>query len=76
MPSITEPWKEECEVNTTPMRSSYEDEIVKALLGAPNHSMSVNELYDWFERNSAVMGNKEVKNWHNRIRHELCTKKV
>ena len=42
----------------------------------PGRSMSVNELYDWFERESTIMGNRERKTWHNNIRQALSTKRV
>lgn len=43
---------------------------------SPGRSMSVNELYDWFERKSSIMGDREKKNWHNNIRQALSTKRV
>ncbi|KAF3031708.1 hypothetical protein E8E12_001501 [Didymella heteroderae] len=72
---ISEPWKEAHEEEDAEVRLSYEGEIMKALMEKPGRSMSVTELYNWFERNSTIMGNRGTKTWQNSIRHTLSTKK-
>lgn len=65
-----------CEEGIAPMKPSFEGEIIIALMNAPDQSLTVGQIYEWFEQNSSRPAKDEKRKWRNRIRHELCTKKV
>lgn len=48
----------------------YAKLIHRALMSAPNHSMVLQEIYQWFRENTSK-GNSESKGWMNSIRHNL-----
>ena len=53
----------------------YAQLIYRALKSAPNHSMVLKEIYEWFEQNTDkakhVPGTTSTKGWQNSIRHNL-----
>lgn len=49
----------------------YAQLIYKALLGAPNHTMILRDIYNWFKENTDKATDKETKGWQNSIRHNL-----
>ncbi|KAL2756532.1 hypothetical protein ACRALDRAFT_1025066, partial [Sodiomyces alcalophilus JCM 7366] len=52
----------------------YAQLIYRAFMSVPGHSMTLQELYEWFERNT----NKAKgggKGWQNSIRHNLSMNK-
>ncbi|KAE8440397.1 hypothetical protein EG329_008166 [Mollisiaceae sp. DMI_Dod_QoI] len=48
----------------------YAKLIYRALMSAPNHSMVLQEIYQWFRENTAK-GASDGKGWMNSIRHNL-----
>ncbi|KAH9215164.1 hypothetical protein DL95DRAFT_388872 [Leptodontidium sp. 2 PMI_412] len=48
----------------------YAKLIYRALMGAPNRSMVLQEIYQWFRENTPK-GNSQSKGWMNSIRHNL-----
>ncbi|KUJ24529.1 winged helix DNA-binding domain-containing protein, partial [Mollisia scopiformis] len=48
----------------------YAKLIYRALMSAPNHSMVLQEIYQWFRDNTAK-GASDGKGWMNSIRHNL-----
>ncbi|TVY81234.1 Forkhead box protein J3 [Lachnellula suecica] len=48
----------------------YAKLIYRALMSAPNHSMVLQEIYEWFRQNTAK-GSSDSKGWMNSIRHNL-----
>lgn len=53
----------------------YAKLIYKALLSAPNHSMVLQDIYQWFRENTAK-GSPDSKGWMNSIRHNLSMNAV
>ena len=53
----------------------YAKLIYRALMGAPNHSMVLQEIYQWF-RDNTVKGSSDTKGWMNSIRHNLSMNAV
>lgn len=53
----------------------YAKLIHRALMSAPNHSMVLQEIYQWFRENTSK-GNSESKGWMNSIRHNLSMNAV
>lgn len=49
----------------------YAQLIYKALMQAPNNTMILRDIYDWFRRNTAKAADKDTKGWQNSIRHNL-----
>ncbi|KAJ4299904.1 hypothetical protein N0V90_005151 [Kalmusia sp. IMI 367209] len=49
----------------------YAQLIWLALMEAPNHTMILRDIYDWFQRNTDKAADKETKGWQNSIRHNL-----
>ncbi|KAL1651079.1 hypothetical protein SLS61_005597 [Didymella pomorum] len=68
---------------STPYSNGYEEEypidkeqpyaqlIHRALLDAPDHTMVLRDIYDWFRRHTDKATNSETKGWQNSIRHNL-----
>ncbi|TAQ91576.1 hypothetical protein B7494_g8 [Chlorociboria aeruginascens] len=48
----------------------YAKLIHRALMSAPNHSMVLQEIYQWFRENTS-RGSSDTKGWMNSIRHNL-----
>ncbi|KAN0093770.1 hypothetical protein V8E51_016954 [Hyaloscypha variabilis] len=48
----------------------YAKLIYRALMSKPNHSMVLQEIYQWFRENT-VKGSSDTKGWMNSIRHNL-----
>ncbi|KAE9368566.1 hypothetical protein N431DRAFT_443992 [Stipitochalara longipes BDJ] len=48
----------------------YAKLIYRALMSKPNHSMVLQEIYQWF-RDNTVKGSSDTKGWMNSIRHNL-----
>ncbi|KAF8865205.1 hypothetical protein BDZ45DRAFT_439246 [Acephala macrosclerotiorum] len=48
----------------------YAKLIYRALMSAPNHSMVLQEIYQWFRENTQK-GSSDGKGWMNSIRHNL-----
>jgi hypothetical protein len=53
----------------------YAKLIHRALMSVPNHSMILQEIYQWFRENT-TKGNPENKGWMNSIRHNLSMNAV
>ena len=53
----------------------YAKLIYRALMSAPNHSMVLQEIYQWF-RDNTVKGGSDTKGWMNSIRHNLSMNAV
>ena len=53
----------------------YAKLIYRALMSAPNHSMVLQEIYQWFRENTAK-GTSDSKGWMNSIRHNLSMNAV
>ena len=53
----------------------YAKLIYRALMSAPNHSMVLQEIYQWFRENT-VKGSSDTKGWMNSIRHNLSMNAV
>ncbi|EUC42789.1 hypothetical protein COCMIDRAFT_102605 [Bipolaris oryzae ATCC 44560] len=49
----------------------YAQLIYRALLNAPNHTMILRDIYDWFRKNTDRASSSETKGWQNSIRHNL-----
>jgi hypothetical protein len=53
----------------------YAKLIYRALMSVPNHSMVLQEIYQWF-RDNTVKGSSDTKGWMNSIRHNLSMNAV
>lgn len=53
----------------------YAKLIYRALMSAPNHSMVLQEIYQWF-RDHTSKGSSDSKGWMNSIRHNLSMNAV
>jgi hypothetical protein len=53
----------------------YAKLIYRALMSKPNHSMVLQEIYQWFRENT-VKGSSDTKGWMNSIRHNLSMNAV
>ena len=53
----------------------YAKLIHRALMSAPNHSMVLQEIYQWF-RDNTTKGSADSKGWMNSIRHNLSMNAV
>lgn len=53
----------------------YAKLIYRALMSAPNHSMVLQEIYQWFRDNTGK-GDSDTKGWMNSIRHNLSMNAV
>jgi len=53
----------------------YAKLIYRALMSAPDHSMVLQEIYQWFRENTAK-GSSDTKGWMNSIRHNLSMNAV
>ncbi|KAF2469136.1 uncharacterized protein BDR25DRAFT_289340 [Lindgomyces ingoldianus] len=62
------PAPDECAVDK---EQPYAQLIYRALLEAPNHTMVLRDIYDWFKRNTDKAADKDMKGWQNSIRHNL-----
>ncbi|KAF1978899.1 hypothetical protein BU23DRAFT_190346 [Bimuria novae-zelandiae CBS 107.79] len=49
----------------------YAQLIYKALLQAPDNTMILRDIYDWFRSNTGKAADKDTKGWQNSIRHNL-----
>jgi hypothetical protein len=49
----------------------YAQLIYRALLDAPDHTMVLRDIYDWFRRHTDKATHSETKGWQNSIRHNL-----
>lgn len=49
----------------------YAQLIFRALLDAPNHTMVLRDIYDWFKMYTDKAAQSETKGWQNSIRHNL-----
>ncbi|KAH7377382.1 hypothetical protein BKA66DRAFT_422378 [Pyrenochaeta sp. MPI-SDFR-AT-0127] len=49
----------------------YAQLIYQALLQAPNHTMILRDIYDWFRMYTDKASASETKGWQNSIRHNL-----
>lgn len=49
----------------------YAQLIYHALLHAPNHTMILKDIYEWFERFTNKASHSTTKGWQNSIRHNL-----
>jgi len=86
-PSFTLPSRETSEdgqssreMTTTNVEDQVTDEpyaklIYRALMGSPNYSMVLQEIYQWFRDNTSK-GSSDSKGWMNSIRHNLSMNDV
>ena len=49
----------------------YAQLIYQALLNAPNKTMILRDIYEWFKNNTDKASASETKGWQNSIRHNL-----
>lgn len=68
---------------STPYSTGYDDDepidkeqpyaqlIYRALLDAPQHTMVLRDIYDWFRMHTDKAAHSETKGWQNSIRHNL-----
>ncbi|XPS81817.1 hypothetical protein M3J09_013742 [Ascochyta lentis] len=49
----------------------YAQLIYRALYDAPDHTMVLRDIYDWFRRYTDKAAQSETKGWQNSIRHNL-----
>lgn len=49
----------------------YAQLIYQALLQAPNHTMILRDIYEWFQLNTDKAADSQTKGWQNSIRHNL-----
>ena len=49
----------------------YAQLIYRALLDAPDYTMVLRDIYDWFRRHTDKATHSETKGWQNSIRHNL-----
>jgi hypothetical protein len=49
----------------------YAQLIHKALLAAPNHTMVLRDIYEWFKLHTDKANGSDTKGWQNSIRHNL-----
>jgi hypothetical protein len=54
----------------------YAKSLFRCLRDAPNHTMVLREIYDWFKTNTARGKDPHEKGWQNSIRHNLSMNKV
>ncbi|KAF2623070.1 hypothetical protein BU25DRAFT_401237, partial [Macroventuria anomochaeta] len=59
------------EDNTIDKEQPYAQLIYRALLDAPDHTMVLRDIYDWFRRYTDKAAHSETKGWQNSIRHNL-----
>lgn len=57
--------------NPVDKEQPYAQLIYRALLDAPNHTMVLRDIYDWFRRYTDKATQSETKGWQNSIRHNL-----
>lgn len=57
--------------NAIDKEQPYAQLIYRALLDAPNHTMVLRDIYDWFLRYTDKAAHSETKGWQNSIRHNL-----
>ena len=65
----------EVEIDDQGSDEPYAKLIYRALMSAPNHSMVLQEIYQWF-RNNTTKGSSDTKGWMNSIRHNLSMNAV
>jgi hypothetical protein len=63
------------EVEDTGPDEPYAKLIWRALMSAPDHSMVLQEIYQWFRENT-TKGSSDTKGWMNSIRHNLSMNAV
>ncbi len=49
----------------------YAQLIYQALMGAPEKTMVLRDIYDWFKKHTDKASSSETKGWQNSIRHNL-----
>ncbi|KAI1685128.1 Forkhead domain containing protein [Pyrenophora tritici-repentis] len=49
----------------------YAQLIYQALMNAPDHTMILRDIYDWFKNNTDKANDSGTKGWQNSIRHNL-----
>lgn len=59
------------EDGTIDKEQPYAQLIYQALLQAPNNTMILRDIYDWFRRYTDKASASETKGWQNSIRHNL-----
>ena len=59
------------EDNPIDKEQPYAQLIYRALLAAPDHTMVLRDIYDWFRTYTDKAANSETKGWQNSIRHNL-----
>lgn len=63
------------EIEDTKVELPYAKLIHKALMEAPNHAMSLQDIYKWFMENTEK-GSSSGSGWRNSIRHNLSMNQV
>lgn len=53
------------------VEGSYAQLIYKALMSVPKHGMKLEEIYEWFEKNTQKTSQTNSKGWQNSVRHNL-----
>jgi hypothetical protein len=54
----------------------YAKLIFRALISAPNYSMVLKDIYEWFAKNTNKSSDSSSEGWKNSIRHNLSMNAV
>ena len=54
----------------------YAKSLYRCLKDAPNHTMVLRDIYEWFKENTARGKDPHEKGWQNSIRHNLSMNQV
>lgn len=65
-----------CEDYNLDRDEPYAQRIFRCLKEAPNHTMVLKDIYNWFRENTDKGKDPNVKGWQNSIRHNLSMNKV
>lgn len=64
-------YRTDCEESPNDREQPYAQLIYRALMGAPNNTMILRDIYEWFKKHTDKAADKETKGWQNSIRHNL-----
>lgn len=64
-------YRTDCEESPNDREQPYAQLIYRALMEAPNNTMILRDIYEWFKKHTDKAADKETKGWQNSIRHNL-----